>query len=155
MFTVSLVSFLLCWAMVGHAIVLDRAPQTSRVPYSNSTTGSTASPTLSSPPSLCTDCLWGEPGEQVSFDWPILDTTEMVLATIIYKVGPNNTTSTITRSSNQTLASNYQYTLLDAAQWNQILSTTGVTVENDTPYFKYVTTIYTAPNAPITVSSTL
>ena len=81
-------------------------------------------------------------------------TTESVMATVIYKVDPNNITSTITRHNNATLDENH-YTILDATQWNAILSTTGVTVENGTPHFNYVTTVYTAPGAPLTVSSTL
>ena len=151
-----LVSLLICSAVFGHAVVLERAPQTIYAPaqYTNSTSTSTPSSTVSDAPELCTACEVGEPGYRVSFNWPALLTTEMVLATVIYQIDPNNVTSTVTQSSNATLAENF-YSVLDATQWNQLLGTTGVTVENGTPHFKYETTVYSAPGVPITVSSTL
>jgi hypothetical protein len=152
----SLFSLLVGGALFGQATVLQRAPQTTfaLAQYTNSTTTSTVSSTVTDAPALCTGCEFGEPGYRVHFFWPVLFTTESVLATVIYKVGPNNVTSTMTRYNNETLKNN-QYSVLDAAQWNVLLSTTGVTVENGTPHFPYVTTIYSAPGAPMTVSTTL
>jgi hypothetical protein len=152
----SLFSLLVSGAVSRHATVLPRAPQTTFAPaqYTNSTTTSTASSTVTNAPALCTGCQYGEPGYRVHFFWPVLVTTESVLATVIYKVGPNNVTSTMTRYNNEALQNN-QYSVLDAKQWNAILSTTGVTVENGTPHFLYVTTIYSAPGSPMTISTTL
>lgn len=158
--TFSLFSLLICFLTFAHAMVLERAAQTNYAPakYTNSTTRltltSTITSTVTKAPTLCTACRYGEPGSRVEFQWPAVSTTEMVLATVVYKVDPNNVTSTITRYSNTTLGS-YDFTVLDAAQWNKILHTTGVTLENGTPHFKYVTTVYSAPGAPITVSATL
>jgi hypothetical protein len=156
MLAIPLVSCLLCCTAFCHALVLERAPRTSHAPakYANSTSRSTLSSTVSNAPTLCTGCQYGEPGYQVEFNWPGVLTTKLVLATVIYKVDPNNVTSTITRYNNATLDGSLR-TVLDAAQWNEILSTTGVTVKNGTPHFNYVATVYTAPGAPITVSSTL
>jgi hypothetical protein len=95
-----------------------------------------------------------EPGYRVEFIWHIVDVVDMVLATVVYKVDPNNVTSTITRYNNATGDPNLR-TTIDAAVWNEILGVTDVTVENDTPHFNYITTIYTAPGQPFTVSSVL
>jgi hypothetical protein len=95
-----------------------------------------------------------EPGYRAEFNWPIVDAVDMVLATVIYKVDPNNVTSTIMRYNNATGDPNLR-TTIDAAQWNKILGVTGVTVENDIPHFNYITTVYSAPGKPFTVSSLL
>lgn len=152
----SLFSLLISGAVSRHATVLPRAPQTTftTAQYTNSTTTSTVSSTMTGAPALCAGCQYGEPGYRVGFFWPAVLTTESVLATVIYKVGLNNVTSTITRYNNETLQHGY-YSLLDAKQWNAVLSTTGVTVENGTPHFPYVTTIYSAPDSPMTISTAL
>jgi hypothetical protein len=147
---------------LGHANVLKRARETSygQAQYTNSTTRVTltsttrVTATISEAPSVCTGCEYGEPGYHVSFEWPIVAVSDFVAATVIYKVDKNNVTSTITRYSNSTIDPTL-HTVLDAAKWNSILHTTGVTVENGTPHFKYAHTMYTAPGSPYVVSSTL
>lgn len=151
---------LICYAVFGHAVVLQRAPRTSYAPpaqYANSTTAtaSSVSPsTVSNATGRCAGCTVEEPGYRAVFDWYIVDAVDMVLATVIYKVDPNNVTSTITRYNNATDDPNLR-TTIDAAGWNEILGVTDVTVENDTPHFNYTTTVYTAPGQPFTVSSVL
>ncbi|KAF7507690.1 hypothetical protein GJ744_010243 [Endocarpon pusillum] len=156
----SLFSLLISDVVSGHAgdaTALPRAPQTTFVPaqYRNSTTTSATFPTITDA-AHCTGCQYGEPGLRVRFEWPFIwfPVTELVLATVIYKVGPNNVTSTMTRYNNDTLPEGV-YSTFGAKEWNARLHTTGVTMENGTPHFLYVTTIYSAPNSPMTVSTVL
>jgi hypothetical protein len=62
----------------------------------------------------CAGCTVGEPGYRVVFNWNIMDAIDIVLATVIYKVDPNNVTSIITRYNNATSDPNLR-TTIDAA----------------------------------------
>lgn len=138
--------------MFSHSTLLKRATRTTHVPaqYANSTVSST----VSNGPAFRTCCRVEQAGDQAEFDRPKVVTTKLVVATAIYKVGPNNVTASMMRYNNAILGAGH-YKILEAAQWNKILPTTGVTVENGTPLFVYVTTVYTAADAPFTISATL
>ena len=95
--------------------------------------------------------------DPTEFVWPSVSSTEITLATIIYKVNNvTNTTSTITKLSNATLTDGTT-TTLDVDDWASLIHTPAdlITIVDDKPTLTLKVKVYTDATASITVTTNL
>ncbi|KAL9107012.1 MAG: hypothetical protein Q9227_008048 [Pyrenula ochraceoflavens] len=165
--------WLLCWSLAsltqaaavqpapaGHTSYGNSSAPTQTASDDSTTTihlTSTIKSTITVPPSASGtcggDCSYG-PADSHTWDWPDIQKTTMVVATLVYKVNnATNTTSTLTRYNNATLENGY--TTLDDAAWSQILHTTGVHVVDGTPTLPFTTPAKTDLTGTVLVTTTI